>query len=76
MTVEVKIGVQNVAREITFESSQSAEEVAALVEEAVASGALLRLSDEKGRTVIVPGGILGYVEVGVETERRVGFGTS
>jgi hypothetical protein len=74
--VEVKIGVQNVAREITFESSQSAQEVAALVEEAVASGALLRLSDEKGRTVIVPGGILGYVEVGVETERRVGFGTS
>lgn len=74
--MEVKIGVQNVAREITFESSQSAEEVAALVEQAVASGALLRLSDEKGRTVIVPGGILGYVEVGVETERRVGFGTS
>ncbi len=74
--MEVKIGVQNVAREITLESAQSAEEVATLVEAAVTSGAMLRLSDEKGRTVIVPGAILGYVEVGVETERRVGFGTT
>jgi hypothetical protein len=73
--VEVKIGVQNVAREISFESSQSAEEVAALVEQAVASGALLRLSDDKGRTVIVPGAMLGYVDLGAESERRVGFGT-
>lgn len=73
--MEVKIGVQNVAREITFESSQSADEVAALVLEAVTSGTLLRLADDKGRTVIVPGGVVGYVEVGVESERRVGFGT-
>jgi hypothetical protein len=73
--VEVKIGVQNVAREITFESSQTADEVATLVDEAVQSGAMLRLNDEKGRTVIVPGSVIGYVEVGVETERRVGFGT-
>jgi len=73
--VEVKIGVQNVAREIVFESSQSADQVAAQVEEAVSAGSLLRLSDEKGRTVIVPGALLGYVEMGVETERRVGFGT-
>ena len=73
--MEVKIGVQNVAREIVFESSQSADQVAAQVEEAVSAGSLLRLSDEKGRTVIVPGALLGYVEMGVETERRVGFGT-
>ena len=73
--MEVKIGVQNVAREITFESSQTADEVATLVEQAVQGGAMLRLNDEKGRTVIVPGAVIGYVEVGVETERRVGFGT-
>ena len=73
--MEVKIGVQNVAREIVFESSQSADQVATQVEQAVSAGSLLRLSDEKGRTVIVPGALLGYVEMGVETERRVGFGT-
>jgi hypothetical protein len=73
--VEVKIGVQNVAREITVESHQSATEVAALVSEAISSGSLLQLVDDKGRTVIVPSSVLGYVEVGVESERRVGFGT-
>jgi hypothetical protein len=73
--VEVKIGVQNVAREISFESTQSTDDVAELVAEAVSSGSLLRLTDDKGRTVIVPGSVLGYVEVGVESERRVGFGT-
>jgi hypothetical protein len=73
--VEVKIGVQNVAREISFESSQSADEVAALVEKAVTTGTLLKLSDDKGRTVVVPGAVVGYVEVGAESERRVGFGT-
>lgn len=74
--MEVKIGVQNVAREITLESSQTADQVATLVEQAVTSGGLLRLVDDKGRTLIVPGGLLGYVEVGATGERRVGFGTS
>jgi hypothetical protein len=34
----------------------------------------LRLTDDKGRQVIVPGGALGYVEIGAEEVRRVGFG--
>ncbi len=72
--MEVKIGVQNVAREITLESAQSAEEVAQLVDDAIAKGGTLRLVDEKGRVVIVPTNVLGYVECGVEAERRVGFG--
>ena len=72
--MEVKIGVQNVAREITLESSQTADEIAALVDAAVASGGTLRLTDTKGRTVVVPTTVLGYVEAGVETDRRVGFG--
>jgi hypothetical protein len=74
--VEVKIGVQNVAREITLESSQTADEIAALVDQAVASGGTLRLTDNKGRTVVVPTGVLGYVEAGADAERRVGFGIS
>ena len=74
--MEVKIGVQNVAREITLESSQTADEIAALVDQAVASGGTLRLTDNKGRTVVVPTGVLGYVEAGADAERRVGFGIS
>jgi hypothetical protein len=74
--VEVKIGVQNVAREITLESSQSADEVVALVDKAVAGGGTLRLTDTSGRTVVVPTTVLGYVEAGSDSDRRVGFGAS
>jgi hypothetical protein len=74
--VEVKIGVQNVARELVLESSQSADEVAGAVSEALAGGdGVLRLRDEKGRLVVVPVGALAYVEIGVEESRRVGFGS-
>ncbi|MCC9203667.1 DUF3107 domain-containing protein [Arthrobacter sp. zg-Y769] len=72
--MEVKIGIQNVAREIVFESSQSAEEVADAVEQSLANGALLRLKDVKGRLIVVPGASIGYVEIGAEEVRRVGFG--
>jgi hypothetical protein len=72
--VEVKIGVQNVAREITLESAQSADEVAEQVDQAISKGGTLRLVDERGRVVVVPTSVLGYVECGSETERRVGFG--
>ena len=73
--MEVKIGVRNVAREITLESAQTAEEVAAAVDQALEAGTTLRLSDEKGRLVVVPAGVLGYVEIGAPEGRRVGFGT-
>ncbi len=73
--MEVKIGVQNVAREITLESAQSTDEVTALVDAAITGGTVLRLTDDKGRTVTVPGTSIGYVEIGPGSERRVGFGT-
>lgn len=73
--MEVKIGVRNVAREITLESAQTAEEVTAAVDQAIEKGTTLRLSDEKGRVVVVPAGVLGYVEIGAPEGRRVGFGT-
>ncbi|ABY22951.1 conserved hypothetical protein [Renibacterium salmoninarum ATCC 33209] len=73
--MEVKIGIQNVAREIVFESNQDADAVAQLVSEAIKSGTELRLADDKGRTVIVPGSSIGYVELGAEEARRVGFGS-
>jgi hypothetical protein len=72
--VEVKIGIQNVGREIVLESALDAEAVAKIVGEAISKGTDLRLSDEKGRQVIVPGSVLGYVEIGAEEVRRVGFG--
>jgi hypothetical protein len=72
--VEIKIGVQNVGREIVLESAQEAETVAKVVGEAINTGTELRLTDDKGRLIIVPGNALAYVEIGAEEVRRVGFG--
>jgi hypothetical protein len=74
--VEVKIGVQNVAREIVLDSAQTADEIAALVDAAVAAGGILKLTDTTGRTVVVPTTVLGYVDAGGTSERRVGFGVA
>ena len=73
--VEVKIGIRDVARDIVLESSQSPDSVATAVEQAVSAGSLLKLTDEKGRLIVVPGNLIGYVEIGAEESRRVGFGT-
>ncbi|RAX15585.1 DUF3107 domain-containing protein [Pseudarthrobacter sp. AG30] len=72
--MEIKIGVQNVGREIVLESDQDAETVAKTVGEAINDGTQLRLKDDKGRLIIVPGNALAYVEIGAEEVRRVGFG--
>ncbi len=72
--MEIKIGIQNVGREIVLDSAQTAEEVAKLVSDALSKGSELRLIDDKGRIIIVPGQSLGYVELGAEESRRVGFG--
>jgi len=73
--VEVKIGVQNVAREITLESDQTPEQVSETVREALADGGLLSLTDDKGRLVLVPVASFCFVDAGATEKGRVGFGT-
>ena len=72
--MEVKIGVRDVAREVTLESELKPEEVQAAVEAAVSSGGLLKLTDDRGRVVIIPGALVGYVEIGAPERGKVGFG--
>lgn len=72
--MEIKIGIQNVGREIVLESNQDADAVAKLVAEAISGQTELRLQDEKGRQIIVPAKVIGYVELGAQEQRRVGFG--
>ncbi len=73
--MEVRIGVRQVTREVTFESLQSAEDIQAAVVKAVGDGSVLHLVDDKGRIVLVPAETLGYVEIGVPDKGRVGFGS-
>jgi len=72
--VEIKIGVQNVAREIVVESGQSPQEVETLVTAAMTKGGLLNLVDDSGRRVIVPVATIGYVDLGAAKKGSVGFG--
>ncbi|MXG89646.1 DUF3107 family protein [Nocardioides flavescens] len=72
--MEVKIGVQQVQRELTVDVNESAEDVQKLVADAVGSSdGVLTLTDSKGRTVVVPTAKLAYVEIGGGTPGTVGF---
>jgi hypothetical protein len=73
--VEVKIGVQHSARELSLESSLDADEIEQAVTTALTGkSGLLVLTDDRGRRVLVPADRLAYVEIGEPTSRRVGFG--
>lgn len=74
--IEVKIGVQYSPRELTVEVELTPEAIASEVEKAVTDGGVLRLTDTRGRQVIVPTSSLSYVEIGPQEIRRVGFGAS
>jgi peptidyl-tRNA hydrolase len=71
--VEVKIGVQHSPRELVFETRQSPDEIEAAVSKALESETILSLVDERGRRIVVPAGRIAYVEIGPQTERRIGF---
>ena len=70
--MEVKIGVQHVARDLVIETDESAETIEKLVGEALKSEGVLSLTDSKGRRVLVPTAKLAFVEIGIHTG-QVGF---
>jgi Protein of unknown function (DUF3107) len=73
--VEVRIGIQQAARELVLESTDTPDAVAKKVAEAVKNDGLLDLVDEKGHRVVVPAAKLAYVEIAAAEPRKVGFGT-
>ena len=75
--MEVRIGVREVSRELTFESSQSSEQVKDAVRAGLqADDGVISLEDDKGRQMLVPAGALAYVEIGVQEKGKVGFGSA
>lgn len=73
--MEIKVGVENTPREVALESELTSEQVTAAVEAALANGTVLSLTDDRGRTVMIPGSKIAYVEIGAPSSRRVGFGS-
>ena len=72
--MEVRIGVQQAARELVLESAETPDAVAKKVADAIKADGLLDLVDEKGRRVVVPAAKLAYIEIAAAEVRRVGFG--
>ena len=73
--MEVKIGIQNVGRELIVETATSYEEIEAALAAAVkAEAGILILPDDKGRRVLVPASKIAYIECSGSESRRVGFG--
>ena len=73
--VEVRIAVVNVAKELSFDSPLTSEEIRQALTTALSTQTPLVLSDSRGGQVIVPADKIGYIEIGEQSERRVGFGT-
>lgn len=72
--MEIRIGITNTARELSFDSNASAAEVAKTVTAALDSGdAYVTFTDDRGSSYIVPTAGLAFVQVGTEESRRVGF---
>lgn len=72
--MDIRIGIVNSPRELSFETAQPASEVEKVVTDATDSGAsFIRLADNAGNLYIVPTASLAYIELGTEKTRRVGF---
>ena len=75
-TVEVKIGIQSVPRELVVETDTPADEIEQQLASALADGehSVFALQVSKGGKVLVPAAKIAYVEFGAPEARRVGFG--
>ena len=72
--VEIRIGIANTGRELSFETNEAAAAVKKAISTALDSGAThLSLTDNKGNSYLIPTTGLAYIELGTEESRRVGF---
>jgi len=72
--MEVRIGIRENGRDLSFESASTSKELTDQISSAISSGAaLVELTDDKGKTILVPVSAIAYVEIGVDQSRRVGF---
>ena len=70
--MEVKIGIQHAPRELTVDTAEDQAAVEQKVAAALPDG-VLSLTDTRGRTIVVPGDRIAYVEIGGGVSGAVGF---
>jgi hypothetical protein len=74
--MEIKIGIQSVARELVVETDTPAAEIERDLSAALEKGehAVFAVTITKGGKVLVPADKIAYVEFGAAEGRRIGFG--
>lgn len=72
--MEVKIGVQYAPRELSVSTEEDPKTVLALLDEALKNDSVFTLTDDKGRTVVVPAAKIAYLDFTSDVGRKVGFG--
>lgn len=72
--MEVRIGITQSPRELSFESDADVAELQQLISKAItAAEPLVTFTDAKGKRYLVATGSIAYVELGTDSGRRVGF---
>jgi hypothetical protein len=71
--MEVRIGVQHAPRELSLDTPDSAEDVRAALDKALADDGTLSLTDNRGRVILVPARTIAYIEIGSGVAGQVGF---
>ncbi|KQY59907.1 ATP-binding protein [Aeromicrobium sp. Root495] len=72
--MEVKIGVQNAARELSVETDAEPDTVLEQLQQSIKDEVVFSLTDDKGRTVAVPADKVAYLYFTADAGRKVGFG--
>ena len=73
-STQVRIAIANISGELVIETNSSVADVKAAVSAALAGQTPLTLQDIRGHEIVVAADKIGFVDIGVVTDRRVGFG--
>ncbi|MCC6270654.1 MAG: DUF3107 domain-containing protein [Microbacteriaceae bacterium] len=72
--MDIRIGIINSPRELSFETDKSAAEIEKIVVAALEGDAkFMRLVDDKDRVYLIALDTFAYIELGSDSSRRIGF---
>ena len=73
-STQVRIAIANISGELVIETNSSVADVKVAVSAALAGQTPLALQDIRGHEIVVAADKIGFVDIGVAADRRVGFG--
>ena len=70
----VRIAIADISSELAFECESTPADIKSAVAKALADNSPLTLTDIRGHEIVVAAEKIGFVDIGVAADRRVGFG--